>query len=119
MTLAKNDLDRFPETGKVYRHPKVSSIAYTDGVKSLADETRAHWLINEIATAQQLQNITTEAFQVWKLDVFRNRQALLTCYNDNASKLLVKRIDHTDFPLDEVSIFCVKSTIMLPKEYLE
>jgi hypothetical protein len=119
MTLVMNDWDRFLERGKVYRHPKVSNVAYTDGVKFMADEAKAHWLINEIAAAQKLQHLTIEAFQVWKLDVFKNRQALLTCYNDSASKLLVKRIEHTAFPFDEMSIFCVKATIVLPKEYLE
>jgi hypothetical protein len=28
-------------------------------------------------------------------------------------------IEGTDFSFDEMSIFCVKATIMLPEEYLE
>ena len=27
------------------------------------------------------------------------------------------RIDYTDFPLDEISLYCVRGTIMLPNEY--
>jgi hypothetical protein len=45
------------------------------------------------ARSRRQRHLSIEAFQVWKLDVFKNRQALLlTCYNDNASKLPVKRI---------------------------
>jgi uncharacterized membrane protein len=119
MTLAKSDIDALQELGGVYRHPKIHNVAYTAGIKFMADEAGAHWLVNEIAVAQRLQHMTDEQFQVWKLDVFRNNQALLTCYNEKASTIYRKRIDYTDFPFDEVSIFCVRAIIMLPREYLE
>jgi prepilin-type processing-associated H-X9-DG protein len=86
MTLAMSDLGRFLEKGKVYRHPKVSNVAYADGVKFMADEARAHWLISEIGAAQHSSTSPSRSFRCGKLDVFKNRQALLTCYNDNASQ---------------------------------
>jgi hypothetical protein len=122
MTITREDIDRFLETGNLYRRSPVSSVVYTDGVKYVADEADANWLIDEIALAQRRPKVAGEKFQAWKLKVEPSQQALLTCWRAAASDdaddvVFKKRIDFTDFPLDEISLYCVNGAIMLPTEY--
>jgi hypothetical protein len=122
--LTREDLDQFLETGNLYRRSRVSGVVYTDGVKYMADEADANWLIDEIAMAQRRPSVAGEDFQTWTLKVEPSQQALLTCWRavltteeGNGDVVFKKRIDFTDFPLDEISLYCVKGTIMLPTEF--
>ena len=124
MTITHEDLDQFLEMGNLYRRNPHSSVAYTDGVKFMADEADADWLIDEIVSAQTRPRVAGEQFQTWTLQVEPSQEAVLTCWraaplDDDGRDDVVfkKRIDYTDFPLDEVSLYCVRGTIMLPNEY--
>ncbi|MGA2044139.1 MAG: DUF6876 family protein [Roseiarcus sp.] len=124
MTITREDLDQFLEMGHLHRRGPISSVVYTDGVKYLADEADANWLIDEIVRAQRRPKVAGEAFQTWKLKVEPSQQAVLICRRpapageDGADEVVFKkRIDFTDFPLDEVSLYCVKGMLMLPNEY--
>jgi hypothetical protein len=124
MTITHEDLDQFLEMGNLYRRNPVSSIVYTDGVKYMADEAGADWLIDEIVSAQTRPRVAGEEFQTWQLKVEPSQEAILTCWraaplDDDGRDDVVfkKRIDFTDFPLDEISLYCVRGTIMLPSEY--
>jgi hypothetical protein len=116
-TLTQGDLDRFTGTETWWRHALVRNILFTDGAKHVADAGGAYWLIDEIALAQARRRVAAEAFQHWKLSVKPDHTARLTCGDGNGNTVFTKRIEFTDFPLNEISFYCVNKTIMLPSEY--
>ena len=116
--LNKADLLQFTGTESWYRHGLVRSVLFTDGAKYVADAGGAYWLIDEIALAQTFEKkIKDEEFQLWRLTVKEDQTALLVCEDGNGRKLLTKRIPYTDFPLKEISLYCINNTILLPSEY--
>jgi hypothetical protein len=117
-TLSEADLMQFTGTEQWYRHGMVRDVLYTDGVKYIADVGGADWLIDEIAFAQRsVKRFAAEEFQHWKLTVNADRTATLTCDDGNDHVVFSKRIEYTDFPLDEVRFYVANKTILLPSEY--
>jgi len=49
--------------------------------------------------------VAAEEFQVWKLAVHPDRSATLTCDDGNDNIVFAKEIEHTDFPLDEITLY--------------
>lgn len=119
--ITQSDLAQFTGTEKWYRHPLAPSITYTDGVRFLAENAGAYWLLDEIALAQWQPKVKAELFQFWKLAVAGSR-AVLTCAdggkNGEESKVIfTKQIPFTDFPMSEVKLYFTDNVIMLPSEY--
>jgi hypothetical protein len=116
--LTRAELTQFTGTENWYRHALVRTVLYTDGVQYLAERAGAHWLIDEIALAQRYQpEVAAEEFQLWRLTVHDDRRAILACENGNGDVVLTKEIPFTDFPFDEIKLYSVSNTIMLPSEY--
>jgi len=94
-------------------------VVYTDGVRYLAEKVGAFWLIDEIVLNQIKLEVRDDPFQVWKLTVNADKTAKLVCRDggDGTPDLFVKNIEWTDFPLDEISIWFIDNTILLPSEY--
>jgi hypothetical protein len=123
--LTEFDLAQF--TGECfYRHTLVPSVIYTQGVKFLADRAGAYWLIDEIAYAQLDPSVKAEDFQSWTLKLgTEGKGAQLTCTDgdkgDGPVTLFSVHIGYTDFPLQEINLFCefdgVRRTILLPSEH--
>jgi hypothetical protein len=67
--LTYNDLNGFTGSEQFYRHSMVKNFTYTEGVKYLAEEAEAYWLIDAIASYQpKLQKIEmARYFQLWYL----------------------------------------------------
>jgi hypothetical protein len=101
----------------------------TDGVEFLCREAKCYWLMDAIASHQRaVLRTIAGAFQVWRLR--RNNSgsgAVLTCDDGNGFRLKLQRIQFTDFPLDEITIYvercCVSNdgrqicmVAMLPSE---
>ena len=58
-----------------------------------------------------------EEFQVWTLTVnLSDRRAALCCDDGNGVIVYVKYIPFTDFPLQEIKLYCTNSVILLPSE---
>lgn len=111
-------LGKFTGTLHWYRHPLFRSVIYTDGVKYVADEGQAYWLIDEIAAAVIGEPcVSAEPFQVWTLKVAPNYSAVLSCEDGNYNLVYVKNIDFTDFPLEEITLWYSNNTILLPNEW--
>lgn len=116
--FTKADLAQFTGTENWYRHPIVRTVIYTDGIKFLAEQAGAYWLIDEIAFSQSLKNVKAEEFQVWKLSVdLEKSRGVLTCDDGNNNIIYKKHIQYTDFPLDEIRIYFVNNVILLTSEY--
>lgn len=117
--LTKTDLNRFTGSEIFYRHPL--GVIYTEGIKYLAQNARAYWLIDIIASYQGNVRITQDPMlqeiQFWKLKVSQNNSAILTCERDTDDVVITQKIEFTDFPLDEVKIYLSNKTLLLPSEY--
>lgn len=128
--LTEADLNQFSGTEKWYRHPLVRFVLYTDGVKYVAEEGGAYWLIDAIASYQNepriKKNERLQQFQLWELNV-KDGSAILTCRPDSGEKAVVTQIiEHTDFPLVKIKFYVEPtggpngehmSVILLPSEH--
>jgi hypothetical protein len=125
-------LRQFTGTEQWYRH-WTGRILYTDGVKYLADNAEAHWLIDAIASHQLDPKVRSAGFQVWILRVFKTTHlAALSCYSDyekdvsepvnfKAYGLAEQAIEFADFPLGEMRLWVEggpeQPVILLPSEH--
>ena len=117
-TLTKADLRQFTGSETWWRHGLVRDVLFTDGAKHVADAGGAYWLIDEIAFAQRHnKEVAGEEFQFWKLTVKPDQTATLTCDDGNGHVVFTKRIEFTDFPLEEITLYFTNKTILLPSEY--
>jgi hypothetical protein len=120
--LTAGELRQFTGTETWYRH-LVPGFTYTDGVKFMAERGGAYWLIDEIAFAQMgSKRLKSEPFQAWTLkkDAEGNGAALTATDGGKGRApcvLFTKRIDYTDFPLDEITLWFTDSVLLLPGEY--
>lgn len=116
--------------GLTYYHHHLGKLRYTEGVKFLADNGRAHWLIDVIANYQIAARFAEgriAKFQLWVLSPKANKAATLTCHQERgASAEVTQEIEFTDFLFDGDKPFelyvAVNSngdmkTLMLPQEY--
>lgn len=110
------DLAHFTGTENWYRLP-LACMLYTDGVKYLAEQAGAYWLIDAVAFGQEEPGVKGQPFQVWTLAVRENSAATLTCTDGNAKILYQQHISFTDFPLPEITLWVEDRVILLPSEH--
>lgn len=110
----QSGLSSFSGSDKLYKH-WTGRVKFTEGVKWLADEASAYWLIDAIASWQFRPDVSREEFQSWK---FRRlpEGAVLTCDDGDGNIVAKQEIEFTDFPLMEITLWCEFETIMLPSE---
>ena len=110
------DLERFTGSETWWKNPLFPGYSYTDGVKYLAREANAYWLITDIlSTARRNKILRTEPFIVWTLNV-KDKKATLTADDGNENILYTKEYDYTDFPLDSVKLYLTNNVLLLPSE---
>ena len=116
--LSETDLRQFTGTETWYRHPFNPKVLYTEGVRYVAEEGGAYWLVDAIAIAQiTVKKVAEEEFQVWTLKVQLDRTASLACDDGNGNVVYTQAIDFTDFPMDEIKLYFTDNTLLLPSEY--
>ncbi|MFZ0774251.1 MAG: DUF6876 family protein [Candidatus Sulfotelmatobacter sp.] len=117
-TLSKSDLAQFTGSDNWYRHGINRNVLFTDGAHHVAEHGGAYWLLDEIAIIQPYnKHVAAEEFQVWKLTVQPDRSATLTCDDGNGNIVFTKKIEYTDFPLNEITLYFANNVIHLPSEY--
>jgi hypothetical protein len=115
--LTEADLSQFTGSEHWYRHPLNRNVLFTDGVKYVADQGGAYWLLDSIALAQLSEkSVAAEEFQAWKLSVRPDRTATLTCEDGNYNVVFTQELEFTDFPVTEVTLWFENQTIYLPSE---
>ena len=92
----------------------------TEGVKFVAEECGAYWLMDAIASHQH-GPISAEDFQSWKFSKV-DGDWVLSGDDGNGNVKATQAIEYTDFPLDEINVWACRNelggvTIMLPSEY--
>lgn len=90
---------------------------YTPGVQHLAQAAEAYWLLDSIASLCRNPNLRDAEFQVWTLTVNPNRSAALIVTDGDEIELLRHTILYTDFPLDQINLYLIDGTLLLPGEY--
>ncbi len=121
--LTATDLAQFYGTENYYRY--LAGLKLTDGVKFMAEEAGAYWLLDIIASYQCKAKIRREHFQVWELKLLPRvkgnpnaQPAVVTMKTDSDRPLMVKQeIMYTDFPLDSITLWLIDGVILLTSEY--
>jgi hypothetical protein len=114
---ALSQLDYFTGTESYYKHPFTKSI-FTDGVKYVADNAGAYWLIDFIVFKQiEDGEIGNCDFQVWTLDALPDNTAMITCTDGDYEVLLKEKVDYTDFPVASIKLYYQNNVLMLASEY--
>ncbi len=118
MTKTLDNLHQFTGSENWYRHGLNRKVLFTDGVKYVADQAGAYWLIDLIALAQLSEAaVAREAFQVWTLTVNEDETATVLCDDGNGRGVFTQAIDFTDFPRGGIKFYFCDNTILLPSEY--
>ena len=99
-------------------------LVVTDGVLFLAQEAKAFWLIDAIASHQPKcrKDASLRDFQFWTLDVAEDHSAVLKCERDTDDVAITQRIPYTDFPMKQVRVWVQPSdertwVALLPSEH--
>ena len=108
------DLNQFTGSEFIYKHWS-GRLQYTDGIRYLAGEAKAYWLIDAIASYQDGK--LPDDFQLWEL-IVQNDKAVLTCRADsNLPALVTQNIEFTDFPLQSIKLYVESGVLLLPSEH--
>src|ERR1700722_17043539 len=112
-----DDLDMFTGSDEFFRH-WTGRLVYTQGVKYMAEQGGAYWLIDAIASYQGEPAVKGEEFQLWVLTVnLDQKNATLTCAADSGVPPLVNQENEfTDFPLASIKLYVENDVLMLPSE---
>ena len=111
-------LKSFVGTTRYYRH-WAGLLLYTDGVKFLADEAKAYWLIDSIVFAQSRaqRDKALREFQMWELFVRTSGGASLVCSRDSEDEAFRIEIPATDFPMEYFKLYVEARVLLLPSEH--
>lgn len=128
--LTQEQLKQFRGDAVRYRHPLNSRVIYTPGVKYLAEQAGAYWLLDVIASYLKPAIIEQAATQdgriqdlhFWRLEVREDRSGIVTARADSdCAPFVTQRIPWTDFPLESVAIWAGFDgkhwTLYLPSEH--
>ncbi|EMB14858.1 DUF6876 family protein [Rhodopirellula europaea] len=127
--FSKSDLAQF--TGDDIRYQSLNPrVIYTPGVRHLAENAHAFWLIDAIASyfvgPTMRRAIASDdrlsTLQFWRLEVDDDQTACLYAVADKGIKpFIVQAIDYSDFPFDSIDIWAGFDghywTLYLPSEH--
>ena len=118
----KERLQYFTGTEMFYQIPLLRT-RFTDGLKYLSEVAECFWLITDASIiAKSLMNrseFITIDFKRMSEDKqdYTGYEAEIIYSDGNSNVLETHRYNSTDFPLDELRMFFVNDTLMLPSEY--
>ncbi len=98
-------------------YPHLSGLHYTDGVKFLAENAGAYWLIDLIGSYQKRcrKDKQLRERQVWTL-ARTGHEADVICLRNTADEAFRQHLPFTDFPLYEITLYLESDILMLPGE---
>jgi len=113
ITTLKAELKQFTGSDNFYRN---KGYVQTEGVTHLAEQAQAYWLIDYILSYQLDSKFRLQPFQVWKM-IVQDNSASVTVEDGNKNEIAKLTIEFTDFPLEEITLWLVDKTLLLPNEY--
>ncbi|MBJ7881584.1 DUF6876 family protein [Gelidibacter salicanalis] len=118
----KEGLQHFHGTETFYQIPLIRT-RFTDGLKYLANVADCFWLITDTSVIvksliprSEFISIDFKRLSKEKQDIM-GYEAEITYTDGNDHILETQGYRATDFPLDELRLFFVNDTLMLPSEY--
>ena len=119
-TMSKGELltalKQFTGTTQWYYHPLFKAFRYTDGVRFLAKNAGAYWLLEFILSHQTNSKIKGQEYQTWKL-VKKGNGCTITVDDGNGKIIKTFALSYTSFPLENFTIWFVNGVLLLPSEY--
>ena len=118
----KEELQHFSGTEMFFLIP-TAKCRFTDGLKYLAEVGKCYWLITDTSLfANSLIDksyfITIDFKRLSDENQIKEGCEAVIIYSDGNDNILKKQKYYsTDFPLDELRLFFVDNTLMLPSEY--
>ena len=104
-----------------YRH-SLTGMSYSEGVKHIADEAGAYWLIDAILISSKCRKLQQKCngLEFWTLTV-KDGAAVLVCTDGGMSgkaekTVYTQQIPYTDFPLETISLYNDGGILCLPGE---
>lgn len=113
--MLENELRQFTGSETIYKH--WLGIHYTEGVKYLAENAGAYWLIDAVASYRTHKAFRAEPFQLWELKRKGNGATLTMRRDSGEPALITQDIEFTDFPLQEIKLYVCDRVLLLPSEY--
>jgi hypothetical protein len=99
----------------IFKHHYFTSV-YTSGVRHLAVTFGCYWLIDAIMSHQLNPKVREQPHQTWALKRVAGYEFLLTCEDGNGNPITEQVIPFSDFTGDEVIIWHINNTLLLPSE---
>lgn len=118
----REQLQYFYGTEMFYQIPLLKT-RYTDGVKYLSEVAECFWLITDASVMAKSLKGRSEFITIDFKRLPDNKQEISgyeaeIIYSDGNNNILEKHGYYvTDFPLNELRLFFVNDTLMLPSEY--
>ncbi len=118
----KAGLNQFHGSQVIYSHPHCKT-KYTEGIQYLAERAKCYWLLTDASiVAKSLKDhsyfITIDVQRFLGDEAIRNECEAIVTYSDgNGNILFEQRYSATDFPLDQLRLYFVDDTLLLPSEY--
>lgn len=113
----EHELRQFTGSEVFFRHSLFKKYVFTEGVQYLAERAEAYWLIEFIFANQHIQKIAAEPFQAWIIKLKDDKTAIIHVEDGNKNQVRRFKLDYTDFPLKEFTLWFIDGTLLLPSEY--
>lgn len=115
--------DQFSEfigTEHFYAH-LTKNVVFTDGVKAMADQYKAYWLIDVIVSYQTEKRINLKPFQIWTITSVQGKASIEMSLDSGQPVLVKQQIPFTDFPEGRLTLYFIDDgtyqVLLLPSEY--
>ncbi|PKQ44475.1 DUF6876 family protein [Confluentibacter flavum] len=118
----QESLQQFCGTEQFFQLPLIRT-RFTDGIHYLAEKAGCFWLITDASViAKSLMDksyfITIDFKRLSESErQQKGCEAIINYTDGNETILETHRYNVTDFPLDELRMYFVNNTLMLPSEY--
>ncbi len=115
-------LEDFRGTEMFYKSATVKC-RYTEGIKYLAETAHCYWMLSDSSIVaetlmKQSYFITVDFKRLTEKEQQKEKCEAVIIYSDgNDNVLKTQKYISTDFPLDELRMFYVDNTLLLPSEY--
>lgn len=121
VTVMQNKLPLFTGTEAYHRHSPFTTL--TDGAQYLAETAGCYWLYDIFMSVCMEVAPKVDGFATLKLKQTEDGGAEVYVEDGNGNEVYYQKVEYTDFPLDEYTLFCQYGggefgwVIMLPTEY--
>ncbi|MEZ7494344.1 hypothetical protein QO206_02525 [Leeuwenhoekiella aequorea] len=115
-------LHRFCGSETIYTIPMFKT-RYTEGVKYLAEAANCYWLVTDVMVMAKTLRKKSAFLVIYfnrlseELQQKQNTEAQITYGDGNGTIPYQQDYKFSDLPLDELRLFFVQDTLMLPGEY--